>query len=257
MYAVGYVRVSTGEQYATPEVQEKLIREECSRRGWHVIDVFKDIGISGAVDPFDREGFRQAVEELRQRGGGVIVVYALDRLLRSFSQFSELMARLYEMNIFVHSVRESYLTELGIQNPQIYRLILMILGWVGSVERRLISERTKIALSNPEVRKKKMRRFKEVLGCKLYTEISNEIKEAVVSLYRSGFSYAKIARALGLSTYMVRKILAESGVIDVDPTRVCPRCFHRMELDVEQSTPLRRTYVCKNCGYEYVVTTRV
>ena len=49
--AVGYIRVSTAEQAAGGlglDAQETAIREECRRRGWELVEVFTDAGLSAA-----------------------------------------------------------------------------------------------------------------------------------------------------------------------------------------------------------------
>jgi DNA invertase Pin-like site-specific DNA recombinase len=60
---VGYVRVSTAEQNENGyglEAQEGAIRAECDRRGWTLLEVIRDEGVSGKS--LDRPGIRLALE---------------------------------------------------------------------------------------------------------------------------------------------------------------------------------------------------
>lgn len=50
--AVIYTRVSTDEQ--DPKAQRLVVQEYAVQRGYEVVKVFEDQGISGAVDPLER-----------------------------------------------------------------------------------------------------------------------------------------------------------------------------------------------------------
>jgi len=100
MKAVGYVRVSTEEQARygiSLEVQEERIREFCQRRGWELVAVFRDEGVSGAKDPLERPGFRKLIEFCRQNNINICVVYRLDRFARMYPH--KLLPLLEELNV--------------------------------------------------------------------------------------------------------------------------------------------------------------
>jgi DNA invertase Pin-like site-specific DNA recombinase len=80
--AVAYLRVSTEEQHLGPEAQRKQIerwaeRESVTVAAWHV-----DQGISGAAGIDKRPGLAAALNDLRARRAGWLVVAKRDRLAR-------------------------------------------------------------------------------------------------------------------------------------------------------------------------------
>src|SRR3954454_14784867 len=88
--AIGYVRVSTSEQAdsgAGLAAQEHAIRTEAERRGWDLVEVFVDAGVSGR-SLTGREALAAALEAVEDGGrADVLVVAKLDRLSRSLVDF--------------------------------------------------------------------------------------------------------------------------------------------------------------------------
>ena len=256
VYAVGYVRVSTEEQHYSPDVQRRNIVNVCNLKGWELLGVYEDIGVSGDVDPDRREGFRKAISQLEEKGGGILVAYSLDRITRlSLDRIHKVIKKLFEKNIMIYTIREDYLFSLAVSNPAFYHFLLSVLAFVSRLELELIRERTRQAMSNPTVRLKMKENFKKALiekGKKvtLYEEIPEETKQLVADLYKRGYSYRKIAKIFNISLRHVRKILVEKGLITLPPD-TCPRCFAKMRLKPE-STPLKKIWHCKKCGYEKV-----
>jgi DNA invertase Pin-like site-specific DNA recombinase len=82
--AIGYTRVSTGEQSESGlglAAQEMTIRRAVEYKGWTLIDVVRDGGSSGK--DLARPALRQALERLAAREADALVVAKLDRLTRS------------------------------------------------------------------------------------------------------------------------------------------------------------------------------
>ena len=254
MLCAVYVRVSTREQTATPERQRDACLGLCREKGWEPIGVYEDLGVSGFKDPLQRPGFRRAVEELEERGGGVIVAWSIDRVTRrGVKTFMDLLVSLAQRNISVYTVLEAPIFDAAAAatGPLAQAMLeeRLIFAWL---ERELVRQRTKLAMQNPAVRRRMeegIRRFyEEVLGVRR-PERSDE--EKVVELYRRGYSMRMIARETGLSYRMVRKILVKHGLVRVEPG-VCPRCGARMQL-VEGLPP---RYYCPGCGYEEPIRNR-
>ncbi len=79
MRLVAYVRVSRdGER---PENQEYAIFKWAAERGHQVVETVRDVGVSGALPPGERPGWRRVLELLESADG--VVVYALDRVAHS------------------------------------------------------------------------------------------------------------------------------------------------------------------------------
>jgi len=248
--AVGYVRVSTGEQYATPEIQKKEIIELCNRKGWKLIDIYSDIGVSGSIYPLKRPGFVRCVETLRKVGGGIIVAYALDRIARMNTyDFKKLIEELSNLNIRLYFVREESVIHIVLTNPLIGSKIVDDYAFYSKLEREYISDRVRLAFQNPNIRKKFEEEFEKKTGLKITKNLPKEIKDKVIELRKQGLTIREIAKNVGITTYKVLKILTEVGLTNLKPD-TCPRCFSK--LTTENILGYVKVYYCKNCGYKHI-----
>src|SRR6516225_8577256 len=78
-----YVRVSTDKQSESVENQDRLLRQIAERRGWDVVDVYKDEGISGAKGRDKRPDLNRMLNEPSRRKFDVVMAWAIDRVGRS------------------------------------------------------------------------------------------------------------------------------------------------------------------------------
>src|SRR4029077_21101233 len=76
-----YVRVSTDAQ--TVENQIRELRQVAERRGWEVIDVYSDAGISGAKGRNGRPGLDSMLKDATRRKFDIVMAWSIDRLGRS------------------------------------------------------------------------------------------------------------------------------------------------------------------------------
>lgn len=76
-----YVRVSTDRQ--TIENQEIQLRQVAERRGWEVVEVYNDAGISGAKDRKQRPGLDRMLNDASRGKFDVVMAWAIDRVGRS------------------------------------------------------------------------------------------------------------------------------------------------------------------------------
>ena len=76
-----YVRVSTDHQTVENQVSER--RAVAERRGWEVLETYRDAGISGAKGRDKRPGLDGMLNDVSRRKFDVIMVWAIDRLGRS------------------------------------------------------------------------------------------------------------------------------------------------------------------------------
>src|SRR5580698_9852662 len=89
---IGYIRVSTQEQAGSGlgmEAQRTALEAECGRRGWELVAVHEDAGLSGKSA--DRPGLRAAVDDVQSGRGGTLMASKLDRLSRSMKDFGTIM----------------------------------------------------------------------------------------------------------------------------------------------------------------------
>src|SRR5437763_15026651 len=76
-----YVRVSTDAQ--TVENQIRELRQVSGRRGWHVVEVYSDAGISGAKGRNGRPGLDSMLKDASRRKFDSVMAWAIDRRGRS------------------------------------------------------------------------------------------------------------------------------------------------------------------------------
>ncbi len=192
MKLLAYVRVS--EETEDPNNQRFGIYQWCAKSGHQVLEVYEDVGVSGALPPVERPGFKRLLEALEQdQGVDGIVVYALDRIARSLSELVEVFKLLESKGKVIISVRESWLQQL---DPTVRKLVIAVLGWAAEMERMFISERTKLALARLKARGVKLGRPRKVnetiaLEAIKYIERGYTLKDAAKIL---GVGYKTLAR---------------------------------------------------------------
>lgn len=79
--AIGYVRVSTGDQTTAQQVD--ALRSHCEAQGITLAHVCADEGVSGAAPLDERPGLLCVLDQVTEHGAGVVLVAKRDRLARS------------------------------------------------------------------------------------------------------------------------------------------------------------------------------
>lgn len=79
---VGYVRVSTKEQRLGPTAQREAIEEWCAKKGYKLLSVHEDLGVSGGAAIERRPGLLQAIGYVKASGADILLVAKRDRLAR-------------------------------------------------------------------------------------------------------------------------------------------------------------------------------
>jgi hypothetical protein len=72
-----YVPVSTDKR--TVSDQELQLRQVAERRGWDVVEVYSDAGISGATGREARPGLDQVLKDASRRKFDIVMAWAIDR----------------------------------------------------------------------------------------------------------------------------------------------------------------------------------
>jgi DNA invertase Pin-like site-specific DNA recombinase len=142
MRVLGYVRVSTDEQRASGaglEAQRAAIAAECARRGWELVEVIEDAGLSGK--DLKRPGIQAALEALERGDAGALVVAKLDRLSRSMLDFAAIMTQAQKQAwaLVALDVNVDTTTPAG-------EAMAHVMATFAQFERRLIGQRTREAL---------------------------------------------------------------------------------------------------------------
>lgn len=142
--AVGYVRVSTGEQAdsgAGLTAQRAALAAECERRGWELVDVLTDAAASGK-SLAGRPGLAAALAACEDGTAQALVVAKLDRLSRSLLDFAGLMERAQRKGWNLVAL------DLGIDlSTPAGEFMAGVMASAAQWERRIIGARTRDALA--------------------------------------------------------------------------------------------------------------
>lgn len=140
---VGYLRVSTSEQAGSGaglDAQRAAIVAEAARRGWQLVEVFVDAGLSGKT--LRRPGLDAALAAVTGGTADVLVVAKLDRLSRSVVDFGVLLDRAQRQGWGVVAL------DLGVDTTTpAGELVANVMAAVAQWERRVIGQRTKDGLA--------------------------------------------------------------------------------------------------------------
>jgi DNA invertase Pin-like site-specific DNA recombinase len=181
----GYCRVSTEEQAVSGlglKAQENAIRRECERRGLDLIALHEDAGVSAKT--LKRPALESALASLDAGEGSVLMVAKLDRLTRSVHDATGLMARAEQSGWGLVALD----APVDTTTPQGAAMAL-VLAVFAELERRLIGERTKAALTVSRAQGVRLGRPQT---------LSADLREHVVSMRQSGMTLEAIASKLNV-----------------------------------------------------------
>ena len=144
--AVGYIRVSTDDQAdeeraAGLEAQRAAIRGECHRRGWQLLAIEEDAGISGS-SMRSRPALQRALGSVEGGEASILCVAKLDRLSRSLIDAAGILARAQRCGwqLVVLDLGLDLTTAAG-------ELVAHVVASAAQYERRMIGQRTRDALA--------------------------------------------------------------------------------------------------------------
>ena len=181
--AYAYIRVSLEEEH--PENQRIAIEQWAKLHGYVVVDWFEDIGVSGAVAPWERPGFKQLLEAVK-RDPKPVLVYELSRIGRSFYETLRAIQELESIGgpVIAVSPKERFLQSL---DPQVRKLVVAVLTWAAERERELLRQRTIEGMKRAKLEGKHVGRPRKTIDWR-----------KVKQLREKGLSYRAIARLLGV-----------------------------------------------------------
>lgn len=149
MKAIGYVRVSTEEQAnegISLEAQESAVRAYATMRGFELVEVIRDAGVSGAKALSARRGGAAVLEAVGHGRAQAVIAYKLDRLFRDAADCLEVTKAWDRREVALH------LIDLGGQaidtSTAMGRFFLTVIAGAAEMERNLIAERTSTAMAH-------------------------------------------------------------------------------------------------------------
>ena len=134
-----YVRVSTDKQ--TVENQLRELRQVAERRGWQVVEVYNDAGISGAKGRDQRPGLDRMLKDAGRRRFDVVMAWAIDRLGRSLIDLLGTVQALEACGVDLYLDQQSIDT-----TTPAGKLMFQITGAFAEFERSMIRQRVTAGL---------------------------------------------------------------------------------------------------------------
>ena len=187
-----YVRVSTDAQ--TVENQMRELRQVAVRRGWDVVEVYSDAGISGAKGRNGRPGLDSMLKDARRRKFDIVMAWAIDRLGRSLSDLLDTIQHLEACGV------DLYLDQQGIDtSTPMGKLVFQLTGAFAEFERSMIRQRVRAGLKRAVAQGVKLGRPK----------IDSTTERKVRKQLTRGVGILKVARSLGIGTGTVQRIAKE------------------------------------------------
>jgi DNA invertase Pin-like site-specific DNA recombinase len=201
-----YVRVSTDHQTVENQVVE--LRQVAERRGWHVVEVYKNAGISGAKGRDQRPGLDAMLKDAGRRKFDVVMAWAIDRLGRSLVDLLGTIQHLEACGVDLYLDQQSLdtTTPMG-------KLLFQVTGAFAEFERTMIRQRVNAGLSTIKAKIRREGRFISNAGI-VRSRLGRpgaepeKIARARFELAK-GIGIGKVARLTGLGTGTVHKLKRE------------------------------------------------
>jgi len=191
----GYIRVSTDKQDC--ENQKLGIDAKASTLGLCIDKYIEDAGISGTKEP-EQRALGGVLRHLNP--GDVIICSELSRLGRKMFMIMRILEHCMKIGARLYTVKDGY--ELGdtIQS----KVLAFAFGLSAEIERNLIAQRTKEALTALQLRGVKLGRPN---GQKNTCHIIDGYENLILDMYSAGISKRKIARTIRVSPPTISRFL--------------------------------------------------
>ena len=190
-----YVRVSTDKQSESVENQDRLLRQIAERRGWDVVDVYKDEGISGAKGRDKRPELDRLLKDATRRRIDVIAAWSVDRLGRSLQDLVGLLSEVSSVgcDLYLDQQAVDTTTPAG-------RAMFQMLGVFAEFERSVIVARVRQGIARARASGTKSGR---AIG---RPEIRDERVERVRASLAAGNGILRTARLCGVGVSVVQRL---------------------------------------------------
>jgi DNA invertase Pin-like site-specific DNA recombinase len=203
-----YVRVSTDQQSVEHQIAE--LRQVAERRGWSVVEVYKDAGISGAKGRDQRPGLDAMLKDASRRRFDVVTAWAIDRLGRSLIDLLGTIQGLEACGV------DLYLDQQNIDTTTpAGKLLFHMTGAFAEFERSMIRQRVRAGLKTIKATIAREGHFTSKAG-KVRRRLGRpgatpeRLEEAKRQL-AAGVGINKVARAVGLGTGTVHRLKIAMG----------------------------------------------
>ncbi len=184
-----YLRVSTtGQDVAN---QRRELEAAAAVRGWEIVKVYADEGISGAKGRDKRPQFDLMLQDAVRRSFDVLMTWAVDRLGRSLPDLIGCMQELHgaKVDLFLHQQAIDTTTPAG-------KAMFGMLGVFAEFERSMIQARVHAGLDRARA-----------AGVKLGRKpTAPKVEKAIRERLTAGVGMLKIAAELGVGSGTVQRV---------------------------------------------------
>ncbi len=195
----GYCRCSTDKQ--TIENQEFEIKRYAKQNGLNV-----ETWITETVSskkPLEQRKLSKLLKRLNE--GDTLIVTEISRLGRSLMEIMSILQQCLDRNCMVCAIKEIY--RLG--NNLESKVLAFAFGISAEIERKLISDRTKMSLNKLKSDGVKLGR---PLGAKSKTLKLSKNRRKIFQLMEQGVSKAQIARMMGVDKMTLHRFIKGQNV---------------------------------------------
>ena len=192
-----YIRISTLHQ--NTDLQLTSLKDYCSRRGWGIKNIYRDIGESGKKE--SRPAFDRLLKDAARGDIKTIVVFRCDRFSRSVRHFINTLHTLEKNGVGFVSVNEGI--DLTSNNP-LNKVVMLLVSALAEMELNILKSRQKAGITAAKDKGVKFGR----------PRLGFDVKKAL-ELRGSGLSLRKISKSLGISVSTLCRNLPKPSNIAV------------------------------------------
>jgi DNA invertase Pin-like site-specific DNA recombinase len=187
-----YVRISTSEQ--TTEHQQRELEAVAKARGWEVVKIYSDAGISGAKGREKRPALDAMLRDATRGRFDVVAAWAMDRLGRSLAGLVQTIDELRGVGcgLYLHQQAIDTTTPAG-------RAFLGMAAVFAEFERDMIRERVNAGLKTAKAKGVKLGR----------PRIASATEERIRQLHSQGVGQLRIAKEAGCGVSAVRRVISQ------------------------------------------------
>jgi DNA invertase Pin-like site-specific DNA recombinase len=189
-----YLRVSTGEQ--TTENQRRELEAVAADKGWTIVAVYEDAGISGANGRDKRPGFDTMLKDAVRRRFDVLMAWSVDRLGRSLL---DLIGALQELHgagadLFLQQQAVDTTTPAG-------KAMFQMLGVFAEFERAVIQARINAGIARA---KEQGTKSGKPIG---RPTLPADKEAAILNHLNAGTGILKTAKLVGVGSGTVQRVM--------------------------------------------------
>jgi len=188
-----YLRTSKADQVT--DNQLIALQEEADRRGWSVIEVYRDHGVSGAKFGKQRPELSRLIKDAKRRRFDVVMAWSIDRVGRSTHEVTGIME---ELDAF--GVAQLYLQQGIDGSTPAGRAMIQMAVVFSEFERGIIRERIMAGL---ERAKKVGTKSGKAIG---RPATDPKVEAKVKAHLDEGWGIIKTAKALKIGVSVVQRL---------------------------------------------------